>query len=158
MRSERGSGQSEPWRRSAGRGAPPGFPRAPAPRIRRWHRMFFRSGPPPPPPLSLSPRSPPPHPPRPAPAPCLTPSRPRPGRAASLGCPGRRGTAPSRGWRVQGAFGDRPAVSRLPTPPSPTDRQERCPGTQARTPGSRVRSPRASKREARALLGADPRA
>lgn len=48
--------RAAPGRRSTGRSASPGLPRAPAPRIRRRHRMFFRSGPPPPAPaLTFSP-------------------------------------------------------------------------------------------------------
>lgn len=88
--------RAAPERRRPGRSASPCLPRAPASRIRRRHRMFFRSGPPRPRSHFL-PRSPPPRAPRPAPAPCLTPSRPRRGSvAASLGCPGRRRTAPTR--------------------------------------------------------------
>lgn len=85
----------------------------------------------PPPPLSLSPRSPPPHPPRPTPAPCLTPSRLRPGRAASLGCPGRHTTAPSRAARIasrmEGAVGFRG--------------QAYSPQTPARSPGEVLGDP-----------------
>lgn len=110
----------------------------------------------PPPPLSLSPRSPPPHPPRPTPAPCLTPSHPRPGRAASLGCSGRHTTAPSRAARVasrmEGAVGFRgqtyspqtparspgevlgdPSLQFPVSPPTSTllDPKERFPGTRS---------------------------
>lgn len=109
--------RAEPGRRSAGRSASPGLPRAPAPRIRRRHRMFFRSGPPAPA-LTFSPL-PSSTPPRPAPAPCLTPSRPRPGRAASLGCPGRRRTAPGGAARtvsrMQGAMGSQGQACSLQT-------------------------------------------
>lgn len=110
--------QAAPERRSPGRSASPCLPRAPASRIRRRrHRMFFRSGPPRPRSHFL-PCSPPPRAPRPAPAPCLTPSRPRPGSAANLECPGRRRTAPTRtASRVEGIVvfrGPKLAISRTP--------------------------------------------
>lgn len=114
-RTKRGSGQRP------GGGARGGAHRPASPRPRLSHPAAAQDV------LSLGsprprshflPRSPPPHAPRPAPAPCLTPSRPRPERAASLGCLGRRETAPTRtASRVEGTVvfrGLKPAASNPP--------------------------------------------